>query len=138
MRDNLADVAGVPRTVIIKDKEYIVSQLTIDDMAEFENYIKGERIKTLISATRGLDPLMQKELIKEAMSESTDSELQTMKGVRFLLWRMLKNNKGIPPLEKMGELVMMDNLPEVMGIVQEGGLETENPPELEIVKSDGE
>ena len=128
MQDSLIMMSGIPRTVAIKDRDYVVNPLTIDDMAEFENYIKSERVKSIIVNTKGLDPNILRELIKDAMSEPTDNELQSLKGIRFLLWRMLKDNKDVPPLDKMGQLVTMDNLSEIMGIVNEG-TEPGNAPE---------
>ena len=126
----LAPIAGIDRKVKIKGKEYIVSSLTIDDLAEFEDVVKTERNEVLF---KSLKNLKDSELSEDALSaiiaqaskpismDDVQQAMNTMTGVRFLLWCALRKNEPELKLEKMGELITLDNFEDVSKIVSELG-----------------
>lgn len=124
----LPDMAGTPKTVKIKGKEYKVSPLTIDDLAEFELVVREERNRALLRALEGSD--LEESLLAEAIGSAAakpvtlkdiDKNMGSMIGVRFLLWCALKKNQSELKLTEMGKLIDMDNFEEAAGIVAELG-----------------
>ena len=124
----LAPIAGTARMVKIRDKEYKVSPLTIDDLAEFEVIVRSVRNKALLRSLEGSD--LEDSLLAEAIGAAAarpvtlkdiDKNMGSMIGVRFLLWCALKKNHPEMRLETMGELIDLDNFEEAAGIVAELG-----------------
>jgi len=124
----LPDMAGTARTVEIKGKEYKVSPLTIDDLAEFEVIVRSVRNKALLRSLEGSD--LKDSLLAEAIGAAAarpvslsdiDKNMGSMIGVRFLLWCALKKNHPELKLEEMGQLIDLDNFEEAAGIVAELG-----------------
>lgn len=124
----LAPIAGTPKTVKIKGKEYRVSPLTIDDLAEFELVVREERNRALLRALKGSD--LEESLLAEAIGSAAakpvtlrdiDKNMGSMIGVRFLLWCALKKNHPEVKLQEMGLLIDMDNFEEAAAIVAELG-----------------
>lgn len=124
----LAPIAGTARMVEIKGKEYRVSPLTIDDLAEFEVVVRSVRNKALLRSLEGSD--LEDSLLAEAIGAAAarpvslrdiDKNMGSMIGVRFLLWCALKKNHPELKLETMGLLIDLDNFEEAAGIVSELG-----------------
>jgi len=120
----LPDMAGTPRTVEIRGKEYKVSPLDIDDLAEFETIVKMERNKALFRSLEGSG--LKDAVIAEAIGATVarpislseiDKNMSSMVGVRFLFWSALRRNHPELKLEEMGKLIDLDNLKEVSKIV---------------------
>lgn len=124
----LPDMAGTPRIVEIRGKEYKVSPLDIDDLAEFEVVVRSVRNKALLRSLEGSD--LEDSLLAEAIGAAAarpvtlkdiDKNMGSMIGVRFLLWCALKKNHPEVKLEEMGKLIDLDNFEEAAGIVAELG-----------------
>jgi len=123
MGESLADVAGKGLTINIKGKDYEISVLTVDDLAEFEKYIKSERLRTFLSVAKELDSKTKAEAIAAISSEhlpveALAEEMNSMTGTRFFLWRALVKKQPGLKLEEMGKLVDLDNFREVNTMVQ--------------------
>ena len=140
MNDSLADAAGKGLTINIKGKEYELSILTIDDLAEFEKYIKSERLGMFLKIGKDLDSKSRAEAIAAVTSEHLTTkdlaeEMQSMTGTRFFLWRALLHKQPKFKLEEMGKLVDLDNLNEVSTMVQDiGGKTVKNAPGGKVSK----
>jgi len=124
----LPDMAGIPRIVEIRGKEYKVSPLTIDDLAEFETIVRKERNKALLESLESSK--LRDSVIIEAIGATAsspvslrdiDKHMGSMIGVRFLLWCSLKKNHPELKLEKMGQLIDLDNFEDALKIVSELG-----------------
>ena len=120
----LPDMAGTPRTVEIRGKEYKVSPLTIDDLAEFETIVRMERNKALLGSLKGSE--LDNDVIAEAIGAAAarpvslkdiDNNMGSMMGVRFLLWCALRKNHPEVKLNEMGKLIDLDNFGEAASIV---------------------
>jgi len=134
MSDSLAETAGKGLTVNIKGKDYEIAVLTIDDLAEFEKYIKSERLGTFLKIAKDLDSKSRAEAIAAITAEHLTTsdlaeEMQSMTGTRFFLWRaLIKKQPGLK-LGEMGKLVDLDNFNEVSTMVQDiGGKTVKNAP----------
>ncbi len=124
----LAPIAGKSKQVTISGKEYTVSPLTIDDLAEFELFVKSERNKTISESLKQAG--IKEELIAQKIVESSakpigideiDGAMRTISGVRYLLWFGLKKHHPELKLDKMGGLVTLANFEEASAIVAEMG-----------------
>jgi len=129
MSDSLAEVAGKGLTIAIKEKEYEITVLTVDDLAEFEKYIKSERLRIFLNVAKDLDSKTKAETIAAISSEHLPveelaKEMNSMTGTRFFLWRALVKKQPKLKLEEMGKLVDLDNFREVSTIVQSIGGKT--------------
>lgn len=122
VNENLSDMAGTGISVEIKGKTYDLAILNLKDLAEFEGYIRSQRLKQFLSASNGLDPLekrgMVTSILQMAISEDeVVAEMGSISGACFLLYRALRHNPGIE-LDNMGDLVDLQNLPEITAILQ--------------------
>lgn len=124
----LPDMAGTPRIVEIRGKEYKASPLDIDDLAEFETIVRMERNKALLRSLK--DSELENDVIAEAIGATAakpvslsdiDKNMGSMIGVRFLLWCALRKNHPELKLEEMGKLIDLDNFEEAANIVSELG-----------------
>ena len=129
MGDSLAGVAGKGLTINIKGNDYEISVLTVDDLAEFEKYIKSERLKIFLDVAKELDSKTKAEAIaaisaEHLTTEELAEEMNSMTGTRFFLWRSLIKKQPKLKLEEMGKLVDLDNFNEVSQMVQSIGGKT--------------
>ena len=124
----LSPIVGKGKQVTINGKEYTVSSLTIDDLAEFELFVKTERNRTISESLKQAG--IKEELMAQKIVESSampigideiDGAMRTISGVRYLLWFGLKKNHPELKLEKMGDLVTLENFEEASLIVAEMG-----------------
>jgi len=123
----LHKVAGRPTMADIKGKEYKLSVLTIDDLADFEKRVKRERLQNAIKSLQeaGVDPeAISKTAESMSSKELNPGEIQvamsTVSGTRYLLFCALKRNHDVK-LENMGELVDLDNIDEMNKIIEDLG-----------------
>jgi len=120
---NLAGIAGKGMTVNIKGKDYELSVLTIDDLAEFQKYVKAERLRTFLEVAKDLEPKVKVDSIAAIMAQQftvnqMTKEMRGMDGTRYFLWRSLRVKQPNIKLDQMGQLVDLDNFDEVATIVQ--------------------
>ncbi len=120
----LSPIAGKSRQVTISGKEYTVSPLDIDDLAEFETIVRMARNEALLRSLKGSE--LENDVITEAIGvaaakpvslKDIDDNMSSMMGVRFLLWCALRKNHPEVKLNEMGKLINLDNLEEATGIV---------------------
>ena len=117
--DSLANMAGKGTTVVIKGKEYILKPITIDDMADFESYLRSEKLKIYMSMTNGTNEVSRASVISEILNSPVDliEGSNSISGVRFFLHRSLKDNHELA-LGAMGALVDMANFGEMADLVK--------------------
>jgi len=127
----LAPIAGTNRKVKIGGKEYIVSSLTIDDLAEFEEVVKRERNEILFKSIKDIknSGLSSEDMLSTVIAQASkpisiddvQAAMNSMVGVRFLLWCALRKNQPELKLEEMGELITLDNFEDASKVVSELG-----------------
>ena len=130
MSEELSPIAGTDRKVKIGGKEYIISSLTIDDLAEFENVIKAERNESLFKSLRDLkDSGLPENVLTETIAQASkpipmddvQQAMNSMSGVRFLLWCALRKNQPGLKLKEMGKLITLKKTGPGSKIVSEIG-----------------
>ena len=105
--------------ITIKGKQYKVSEYTLKDLAEFRRNIQSRKLKMLNSVE---DKEVRMELTREILKEGiTDdeflNEMQTVEGVGYLLWCMLKPNHPEIRLEEAELLVDADSMTEIVNLM---------------------
>jgi len=133
----LSKMTAQPIEVELGGKKFKVSALNIDDLAGLEMWIKQERIAAYLKASKqvAVDPLTHSKTLVALSSqpisnEEVQTETSTLRGIRFVLWRMIQRYAPKVKLEKMGEFVDINNLTEATDIVAaHGGLEVETEDE---------
>ncbi len=137
MSDNLSDMTNAGMDFEIGGKKYKLCKLTIDDMAEFEMYIRAKRVEEFLKISNKIDIKDRSQMIDAIFSsEINTSEFETIGASRFFVWRSLKKNHPEIKLEEMGKILNMDNLAEVNKIVGRiGG--SRNPKKGKVKKSSG-
>ena len=110
----VTNATGAAKSIFLSDKEYTVGELTIGDWAAFETYVRRMKAQRLIEASKLISNLKTTELLKIINSPidkgEVDSEMSTINGACFLLWRGVgKNNKNIN-LENVQNLIKLDDL----------------------------
>ena len=123
MADSLSNAAGVGVAMNIAGKEYRIKPLTVRDLAEFEGYVRSKRLRTFMEAAEGLPAAEKSEIIRSIVGnpptgDDVSREMETLDGVRFLLWKTLAKTSVGMTLDEAGDLVTADNLGEVSTALQ--------------------
>ncbi|KKN89729.1 hypothetical protein LCGC14_0235750 [marine sediment metagenome] len=136
--DSLANAAGKGVTLTIKGKEYEFSPITLGDLADFEKHIRSEKLNIFMLEAKDLPVAERKEIIIELCRQGLDplaveQHMNSLDGVRFLLWKSLSKKHPDLTLDGVSELVDMQNLEEVSAVVQSiGAGDAVNPPDEEV------
>ena len=115
---DLTQVAGTPLKVTIREKEYELYPITIDDYALLKQEIKSNRIKLIMDSvtdkTERMDLITQFAKEEISINEMKDY-ITSMEGNIGMLWLALRHT-GMTRAE-VGELIGTDNFPEVSAIL---------------------
>lgn len=126
--DKLEDIAGSGIEITIKGKEYKLGIFGMRDLADFRQYIKGQRIKIIQESIT--DSIERIELINNILESNVNEtkELSTMDGVCFMLWRSLQKYQPEMTLKDADELIDLDNIAEISNVIMKMGGQVKNPP----------
>jgi len=133
-KDSLTSAAGKGVTVMLNDKEYEVRPLTLGDLADFEAYVRSQRLKSFLDGSQGMPEVERLKIVKELCSsplpdDAVVEEMRTLDGVRFLFWRALKHAQPDITLAEVSEMVTVENLDLISTVVESiGGVNEANPP----------
>lgn len=133
--ERLEDIAKSGISLKIKGKEYFLNVLTIRDLADFRQYVKGERIKLVQDAVK--DSGERAKLMQQIINSSIDEtlEMSTMSGVCYLLWKSLSKKHKDLTLQQVDEMIDLDNINEVSTVLTQLGGKVSPPfPEKEKKK----
>lgn len=127
MSDKLENITGSGIPITIKGKEYKLGTYGVKDLADFRQYIKGQRVKILQEVI--IDSAERIELINKVMEGNVDEmkELSNMDGVRFMLWRSLRKYQPKMTLEDADKLIDINNMVEMSNIIKNMGGQVKNP-----------
>jgi len=128
-KDQLENITGSGVPVNIKGKEYKLGVFNMRDLADFRQYIKGQRIKVVQETT--IDDAGKIKLINNILESNINEmkELANMDGVCFMLWKALQKYQPKMTLKDADELIDMDNIAEISNIVMNIGGRVKNLPE---------
>ena len=140
---DLTRATGQSMSVTIEGQKFVLSPITIGDMAEFEKAAKEQRLDNFMNAAKKAK--MDKADILEGMSriltipftsEDFSVEMATPTGIRFILWRSIAKKNPKFTLEQAGELSneTLDQVMKVIESISNLGRVADGPPE-EAVES---
>jgi len=125
-KDKLENITGSGIEVTIKGKEYKLGIFGMRDLADFRQYVKGQRIK-IIQAT--IVSMEEKLILINSILDSNvneTKELQTMDGVTFMLWRSLKKYQPELTLADVDDMIDLDNISEISNVLMNIGGKVKN------------
>ena len=124
--DKLENITGSGIEVTIKGKEYKLGIFSMRDLADFRQYVKGQRVK-IIQAT--IVSMEEKLILINSVLDSNvneTKELQTMDGVTFMLWRSLQKYQPEITLTDVDNMIDLDNISEISNVLMNIGGKVKN------------
>lgn len=127
MSDKLENITGSGVSVTIKGKEYKLGIFGMRDLAEFRQYIKGQRIKIIQESIS--DNAERIIIINDILEGNVNEtkELSTMDGVCFMLWKSLQKYQPEMTLKDVDDLIDLDNIAEISNVIMKIGGQAKNP-----------
>ena len=127
-KDKLENITGSGIPITIKGKEYMLGIFNLRDLADFKQYLKGQRIK--IIQDNVADKIERIESINTIMDGEINEtkELSTMDGVCFMLWKSLQKYQPEITLADIDELIDLDNYDEIFNALMKIGGTVKNSP----------
>ena len=115
---SMESITNAALEITIKGKEYKVSEYTLKDLANFRRIIQGKKIKMLnFIGDKESRMELTREILKDGISdEEFLNEMQTIEGVAYLLWCMMKPNHEIE-LDAVERLVDADSMSEIINVM---------------------
>ena len=127
-KDKLENITGSGIEVTIKGKEYKLGIFSMRDLADFRQYVKGQRVK-IIQAT--IVSMEEKLILINSVLDSNvneTKELQTMDGVCFMLWKSLQKYQPEITLTDVDNMIDLDNISEISNVLMNIGGKVKNAP----------
>jgi len=133
--EDLSKASGTGVEVTIGGKQYVVSPLTMGDLAEFQAHLRAVRredVRALV-ADWG-DAAERLAALRRACSfaveeDEMEAAMASFAGFRFLLWRCLRKKQPELTLEAVGDLFTARDMKELLPVVQAiSGLGDEENP----------
>jgi len=127
-KDKLENITGSGIPITIKGKEYKLGIFNLRDLADFKQYLKGQRIKIIQDVV--VDKAERIESINTIMEGNINEtkELSTMDGVCFMLWKSLQKYQPEITLQDVDELIDLDNYDEIFNTLMKIGGKVKNSP----------
>ena len=125
-KDKLENITGSGISVTIKGKDYKLGIFGMRDLADFRQYVKGQRVK-IVQAT--IVSMEEKLILINSVLDSNvneTKELQTMDGVTFMLWRSLKKYQPELTLADVDDMIDLDNISEISNVLMNIGGKVKN------------
>jgi len=124
--DKLEDITGSGIEVTIKGKEYKLGIFGMRDLADFRQYVKGQRVKIIQATIVSMEDKLI--LINSILDSNVNEtkELQTMDGVTFMLWRSLQKYQPELTLADVDDMIDLDNISEISNVLMNIGGKVKN------------
>jgi len=128
VNDKLENITGSGISVTIKGKDYKLGIFSMRDLADFRQYIKGQRVKIIQATIVSMEEKLI--LINSVLDSNVDEtkELQTMDGVCFMLWRSLQKYQPEITLADVDNMIDLDNISEISNVLMNIGGKVKNAP----------
>ena len=125
-KDKLENITGSGIEVTIKGQDYKLGIFGMRDLADFRQYIKGQRIRIIQESIT--DDVEKIEIINNILDSNVNEtkELQTMDGVTFMLWRSLKKYQPELTLADVDDMIDLDNISEISNVLMNIGGKVKN------------
>jgi len=128
-KDKLEDITGSGLPITIKGKEYKLGIFNMRDLADFRQYIKGQRIKIIQGTIESMEEklILINSIFVNDVNET--KELQSVDGVCFMLWKCLQKYQTEMTLEDVDKMVDLDNVAEISKVLMNVGSTIKNSRE---------
>jgi hypothetical protein len=127
-KDKLEDIAGSGIPITIKGNEYNLGIFNMRDLADFRQYIKGQRIKLIQESISDKNERIEMTNIIINSDVDEGKEMATMDGTCFLLWKSLQKCQPEITLKDVDKLIDLDNYDEIFNILMKVGGTVKNSP----------
>ena len=128
-KDKLENIIGSGLPITIKGKDYKLGIFNMRDLADFKQYIKGQRIKII---QRTIESMEEKLILINSVfvnDVNETKELQSVDGVCFMLWKSLQKYQPEMTFADVDKIVDMDNIAEVSNVLMNVGGKVKNSRE---------
>jgi hypothetical protein len=130
---DLTRMGAKPVTLTVGGEEYSFSPLTLDDLAEFESWHASERLNRALDALGDAgDRVTLITKLADAPAADIAEAMQSLRGVRQILWYSLRKQHPDLTPNDAGALVDFSNLAEFRTLIDSlaglGDEETTNNP----------
>jgi len=127
-KDKLENITGSGIPITIKGKEYKLGIFNMRDLADFRQYLKGQRIKIIQDVVA--DKAERIESINTIMDGNVNEtkEMATFDGVCFMLWKSLQKYQSEITLQDIDELIDLNNYDEIFNTLMKIGGPVKNSP----------
>ena len=100
---------GQPMAITLKGKEYKLHPITLADIASFKQHVKDQKLEMLneVKNEKIQLKLIEKLMDTEISDKELDDHLQTLEGIAFLLWKMMRGAKS---LDEVGRLIEVNEV----------------------------
>jgi len=125
-KDKLENIIGSGLPITIKGKDYKLGIFNMRDLADFKQYIKGQRIKII---QRTIESMEEKLILINSVfvnDVNETKELQSVDGVCFMLWKSLQKYQPEMTFADVDKIVDMDNIAEVSNVLMNVGGKVKN------------
>ena len=117
----LTKVTGKEIELILEDKVYKCSVLTVNDIAEFESYAQSQKLQTILKSYIAIGEKL--DINSVDLNENWwETFAPTTRGTRYILYLALKKSNKIT-LDEVGELITTKNtdklvkfIPKLLGV----------------------
>lgn len=123
---DLTRMGAKPVTLTVGGEKYSFSPLTLDDFAEFEAWLKSEKLDRALKALGDKATSDERVQVVTMMTDEV-SQLEvakasgSMRGTRQMLWYSLRKSHPDMTREEAAALVNLDNLAEMTALVDQLG-----------------
>jgi len=129
-----SEAIGTDRIIEINGKTLRMRKIIIDDLGEYTEVLRHQKLKSLSEILKSLEPQERKDMINQIMNEDISyekifEELQKPAGIAFMLRRCLDVNKDLTP-DDIKAVLSMDGMIERFTALMPGVDQTANPPIL--------
>jgi hypothetical protein len=126
---DLTRIAAKPVTLTVGGEEYSFSPLTLDDLAEFEAWHASDRLDRALIALGDGDRVSLITKMGDASAAEIAEAMQSLRGVRQILWYSLRKQHPDLTPNDAGALVDFSNLAEFRTLIDKlAGLGDEETP----------
>jgi hypothetical protein len=126
---DLSRIAAKPVTLTVGGEEYSFSPLTLDDLAEFEAWHASDRLDRALIALGDGDRVSLITKMGDASAAEIAEAMQSLRGVRQILWYSLRKQHPDLTPNDAGALVDFSNLAEFRTLIDKlAGLGDEETP----------
>ena len=124
---NLPDMAGAAAEIELAGSTYRMRPLSLDDFAEFEQWVDDVPIRQAARNLEGLSPELQLKVLQQAQETASrvrdvdpvkrqhriSSQMMSMTGICFLIWLSLRREQPELTRKEVSQMLSFDNLPYV-------------------------